>query len=146
MDYRLENLSPDDFEALVNELCQKVLGTGAVSFSKGKDRGRDGRFEGTANRYPSDSEQWSGKFIIQAKHTDNYEASCSDNGFHGNKTSIINKEIPKIQELKKNGEIDYYLIFTNRKETDNREKARQYILVLILLGKRQFIAGQDKVL
>jgi hypothetical protein len=127
MDYRLENLSEDDFEELVNVLCQKKLGTGTVSFSKGKDGGRDGRFTGTANEYPSQSSKWSGKFIIQAKHTTNYQASCSDNPFFGTRTSLVNDEIKKVNVLKSNGEIDNYLIFTNRKETEKREEARQHI-------------------
>lgn len=125
--YRLENLSSDDFEELVNTLCQQILGTGVVSFTKGKDGGRDGRFEGTANAYPSKQNPWSGKFIIQAKHTTDYNTSCSDNDFYSNQTSIINKEIPKIIKLKNNGEADNYLLFTNRKETTEREKAVKHI-------------------
>ncbi len=127
MDYRLENLSEDDFEKLVAMLCQKKLGMGTVSFSKGKDGGRDGRFEGKANSYPSMAEPWYGKFIIQAKHTTDYQASCSDNPFFGNKTSLINGEIEKTKELKANGEVDNYLVFTNRKETANREDAITHI-------------------
>lgn len=127
MDYRLENLSEDNFEALVNMLCQRKLGIGTVSFSKGKDGGRDGRFEGTANSYPSEKASWSGKFIIQSKHTTDYQASCSDNTFFRNKTSLINGEIDKIKNLKSNGEIDNYLLFTNRKEAGDRENAKKYI-------------------
>jgi hypothetical protein len=127
MDYRLENLSEDDFERLVNVLCERILGSGVVSFSKGKDGGRDGRFEGVANKYPSESKSWRGKFIIQAKHTSDYQASCSDKPFFGNQESIINGEILKIKKLKANNEIDNYLLFTNRKETESREKAREYI-------------------
>ncbi|MDI9881453.1 ABC-three component system protein [Flectobacillus longus] len=127
MDYRLENLSEDDFESLINMLCQNVLGIGFVSFSKGKDGGRDGRFEGVANAYPSKTEQWKGKFIIQVKHTTDYQASCSDNKFFGNKTGLVEKEVPKVKVLKSKGEIDNYLLFTNRKETESREEARQYI-------------------
>lgn len=123
MDYRLENLSEDDFESLVNMLCQKVLGMGTVSFSKGKDGGRDGRFNGTANKYPSESSKWSGKFIIQAKYVADYNGSCSDNRFYGNQTSLINSEIEKVKALKANNEIDNYLLFTNRKETESRENA-----------------------
>ena len=113
MNYRLELLSDDDFENLVNTICQKVLGTGVVTFSKGKDGGRDGRFEGTANNYPSNSENWSGKFIIQAKHTTNPIASCSDSSFE----TILNKEIERLKKLKNNGEVENYLLFTNRKYT-----------------------------
>jgi hypothetical protein len=61
MDYRLENLSDDDFEELINTLCQRFLGTGVVSFTKGRDGGKDGRLTGTANSYPSKSATWSGK-------------------------------------------------------------------------------------
>lgn len=128
MDYRLENLSDDDFEELVNTLCQKILGTGIVSFSKGRDGGRDGRFEGTANKFPSETEKWNGRFIIQAKHTEDYKASCSDKPFYGNESSIVNKEVIKLNKLLQEGEvIDNYLIFTNRKETESRENAVQYI-------------------
>lgn len=127
MDYRLENLPEDDFEKLINSCCQDFLGMGVVSFTKGKDGGRDGRFEGVANKYPSKNKPWQGKFIIQVKHTTDYQASCSDNTFFINKSSIINKEIPKIQKLKAANEIDNYLLFTNRKETDSREKAIQHI-------------------
>ncbi|TAE41668.1 MAG: hypothetical protein EAZ70_00015 [Runella slithyformis] len=144
MDYRLENLSEDDFELLVNMLCQKVLGTGTVAFTKGRDGGRDGRFIGTANNYPSSPKPWSGKFIIQAKHTTNYQASCSDNPFFGNKTSIINGEIANIKALTENGEVDNYLIFTNRKETESREKAIQYIKAETDL-KNVDIIGKDTI-
>lgn len=111
MDYRLENINDTDFERLVNTICQKILGTGVIVFSSGKDGGRDGKFTGTAQNYPSTNDNWSGKFIIQAKHTESPIASCSDNEFE----KIIDDEIVKIKELKGNGEIDNYLLFTNRK-------------------------------
>jgi len=111
MDYRLELLNSTDFENLVNTICQKLLGMGMVTFAPGKDGGRDGKFTGTAQNYPSRINPWSGKFIIQAKHTDNPIASCSDSEFE----SIVVKEIVKLKELKSNGDIDNYLLFTNRK-------------------------------
>lgn len=144
MDYRLENLSDDDFEKLVNILCQDILGMGTVSFTKGRDGGRDGRFNGTANSYPSKTSPWSGKFIIQAKHTEDYKASCSDNTFFENQTSIINKEIDKIKDLKTKNEIDNYLLFTNRKETEAREKAVEYIKSKTGL-KNVDIKGKDTI-
>ena len=67
MDYHLYNLNPAEFENLVNTICQEILGTGVVTFSEGKDGGRDGKFTGTAQAYPSLNKPWSGKFIIQAK-------------------------------------------------------------------------------
>ncbi len=111
MDYRLENINDNDFEKMVNTICQKILGTGVVEFSTGKDGGRDGKFIGTAQNYPSAKDSWAGKFIIQAKHTESPIASCSDNEFK----KIVDDEIIKIKSLKTNGEIDNYLLFTNRK-------------------------------
>ncbi len=111
MDYRLELLHADDFEGLTNTICQKLFGMGVVTFSTGKDGGRDGKFAGTANKYPSETAQWTGNFIVQAKHTANHSASCADNEFH----SLLQKEIPKIKKLKANGDIDNWIIFTNRK-------------------------------
>lgn len=111
-DYHLHELSTQEFEALVVHICQKVLGIGTINFSEGPDGGRDGKFEGTSNQYPSAVSPWTGKFIIQAKKTNNPNASCSHADF---KTKILDKEIPKILKLKQNGEVNNYLIFTNRK-------------------------------
>jgi len=113
MDYRLELLDETTFENLINSICQKILGTGVITFSSGKDGGRDGKFTGTAQNYPSDAKNWHGKFIIQAKHTRTPIASCSDNDFK----KIINDEIIKIKKLEAKNEIENYLLFTNRKYT-----------------------------
>jgi len=111
--YPIEELSDDEFEKLVNIICQRILGSGLVSFTKGKDGGKDGRFEGIAQKYPSDKSPWSGRFIIQSKHTNNPIASFSDPDF----VNIINKEIQRIKIIKSSEAIDNYLIFTNRKHT-----------------------------
>lgn len=111
MDYPLYNLNSKEFENLVNTICQNILGTGVITFSEGKDGGRDGKFTGVAQNYPSSKDSWSGKFIIQAKHTSNPIASCSDSEFE----TIVKKEIPKIKKLKEDGDIDNYLLFSNRK-------------------------------
>ncbi len=112
MKYPLENLTDTEFENLVALICSEILGTGTVVFSVGKDGGKDARFNGKANNFPSKSEPWKGKIIIQAKHTQRPDASCSDSDFQ----SILKKSvIPAINKLKGNNEIDYYLLFTNRK-------------------------------
>jgi hypothetical protein len=113
MDYRLELLDDNTFEDLVNTICQKILGTGVISFSPGKDGGRDGKFTGIAKNYPNTVEPWSGIFVIQAKWTSNPIASCSDKKFE----RILDDEIPKIKKQKNAGDIDCYLLFTNRKYT-----------------------------
>jgi len=112
MNYRLEYLSEDDFERLANMICHEILGCGLIAFSKGKDGGRDGKFTGTANKFPSEREPWKGKFIVQAKHTENPIASCSDKDFQN---KVRKEEIPKLKKLKANDELDNYLLFTNRK-------------------------------
>lgn len=112
MDYRLELLDDTKFENLAIAICTKLLGIGMISFAPGKDGGRDGKFTGTATAYPSTSKPWEGKFIIQSKHTSNPIASCADNDFD---KLILKEEVPKIKKLKDDGEIDCYLIFTNRK-------------------------------
>ncbi|MDD2635031.1 MAG: hypothetical protein PHW82_05985 [Bacteroidales bacterium] len=112
MRYPLENITDIEFEKLVALICSEVLGTGTVVFSVGKDGGKDARFNGKANNFPSRTKPWHGKIIIQAKHTQRPDASCSDSDFQ----SILKKNVmPAINKLKDNNKIDYYLLFTNRK-------------------------------
>ena len=111
--YPLHYQNEDDFENLVTLICKKILGEGVIPFAKGRDGGKDGRFTGTANCFPSENDPWKGNIIIQAKHTEKIQASCSDSDFN----KIIGDEIDKIKNLKSKGEIDYYLLFTNRKLT-----------------------------
>lgn len=113
MKYPLYYQNENDFENLVTLICKKILGEGVIPFAKGRDGGKDGRFTGTANSFPSENDPWKGKFIIQAKHTEKIQASCSDSDFN----KIVEEEIDKINNLKSKGEIDYYLLFTNRKLT-----------------------------
>ena len=64
--YDLTKLGAHTFEDLVNTLATHVLGAGHTGFGPGADAGRDGYFEGEAP-YPSDTDQWSGKWYIQSK-------------------------------------------------------------------------------
>jgi hypothetical protein len=112
MKYPLENLTDIEFEILTASICSEILGTGTIVFSDGKDGGRDAEFKGTANNFPSKSNPWKGKIIIQAKHTQRSNASCSESDFQ----SILKiSVIPAIKRLKNKNEINYYLLFTNRK-------------------------------
>lgn len=115
--YPLYNLDDEGFADLVAVICEHILGFATIVFTKAKDGGRDAKFSGTANEIPSKTDPWSGKFIIQAKHTTKPEASCSDADFQ----RILRGELPKIEALKKDGKIDYYLIFANRKLTGLRD-------------------------
>lgn len=112
MKYPLENLTDKEFENLVALICKEILGTGTVVFSTGKDGGRDAKFNGVANCFPSKSFPWSGKIVIQAKHTEKINSSCSDSDFQ----TILKKNVlPSIEKLKSENKVDFYLLFTNRK-------------------------------
>ena len=89
MRYPLYNLDDKEFEQLVALICEHILGIGTIVFADGKDGGRDAKFTGKANKYPSEREPWSGKFIIQAKHTSKPVASCSDSNFQ----TILKKKV-----------------------------------------------------
>ena len=130
MKYDYPNLSESQFEDLVVALCQKLFGIAVQGFSKGVDGGRDARFFGTAEMFPSKAKPWDGKVIIQAKHTSDYNRSFSENDFFSpsNSSCIILTEIEKIKKLKANGELDYYLLVSNRKLTGNADiSIRKYI-------------------
>ena len=111
MSYPLHELIWQDFEEVVASICEEILGTGTIIFSDGKDGGRDAKFTGKANSFPSKSSPWDGKFIIQAKHTRKLGASCSNSEFE----TILKKEVSSIKKLSNDKKLDHYLIFTNRK-------------------------------
>ncbi len=113
MNYPLYDLTWQEFENIAISICEEILGIGTINFSVGKDGGRDGKFTGTANHFPSDASPWRGKFIIQAKHTTNMVASCSDSEFN----TLLKKEVKSLKDLKDDNKIDNYLMFTNRKLT-----------------------------
>ncbi len=113
MRYPLYDLSWQEFENIVISICEEILGTGTIKFADGKDGGRDAKFTGTANNFPSSASPWNGKFIIQAKHTTNMIASCSDSEFN----TLLKKEVESIKKLKDDYKIDNYIMFTNRKLT-----------------------------
>lgn len=119
--YPLHDLNDEEFEDLVTRICRKILGSGTTSFAKGRDGGKDAKFVGTANCFPSRTAPLSGTAIIQAKHTTDPTKSCSDNDFETNKTSILNEELPKIKRQVDEESVTHYLLFTNRKKTGGAE-------------------------
>lgn len=127
--FPFHDLSDDEFEQLIVHMCMKVLGMGTVVFAKGRDGGRDGSFNGTANAFPSSASPLSGKFIIQAKHTSNPIASCSHSEFG----KILDNERPKISRLVKEGELDHYLLFTNRTKPASKTIAKERALTKLKL-------------
>jgi hypothetical protein len=110
-DYALHSLGSEEFEDLVTKLCIRWLGEGVIPFAAGKDGGRDARFTGTANNFPSEVAPAAGHFVVQAKHTGAADALCSQRGF----VSIVSGELENIGRLVSERLLDHYLLFTNRK-------------------------------
>jgi hypothetical protein len=111
------DLNDDQFEQIIVALGQRLFGAGLIGFTKGIDGGRDAKFHGTAECYPSRTAPWTGCTIIQAKHTNGINAAFSDTDFCNfeKKTGILFDEIPRIQKLVASGEAHNYLIASNRK-------------------------------
>lgn len=130
MSYNYSDLSPIQFESLVIHICYELFGMGAETFADGPDGGRDSRFEGLAQCYPSTSRGWDGLTVIQAKHTINYNSKFSDSDFFSTRseTATITVEAKKIKKLIENDGINNYIIFSNRKLPANiSEKIKTYL-------------------
>ena len=116
MGYPFEDLDDSQFERLVVQVCRKLLGMGVTAFATGPDGGRDAKFEGVAELFPSTNAPWSGTTIVQAKHTNAINAHFSDPDFTGAKeSSVISEEIPRIKNLVEADDLDNYMLFTNRR-------------------------------
>jgi hypothetical protein len=123
-------MSEDQFEKLIVFLCKKLLGISVQPFSKGPDEGRDGKFVGVAELYPSKAEPWNGTTIIQAKHTNGYNCHFSESDFFSksSNTTVLAKEIPRIKKLRQTGQLDNYMLFSNRRLSANTEsEIRKYL-------------------
>ena len=116
---RYFDLSDGQFEQIVVAIGQRLFGAGLMGFTAGKDGGRDAKFKGTAEQYPSSAGPWTGCTILQAKHTNGVNASFSDNDVYSldKKTGLLFDEIPRIKALVDSGEVNNYLLISNRKLT-----------------------------
>jgi hypothetical protein len=123
MKFAYEDLGSDQFETLIVLLCQRLLGIAVQGFAKGPDGGRDAKFVGTAEQFPSTTAPWMGTVIVQAKHTNGYNRSFSERDFYSkaNNNTVIGKEIPRIKKLREAGQLDHYMLFTNRRLTGNSD-------------------------
>tara|TARA_B110001469_G_C9642063_1_gene323135 strand:- start:2139 stop:3077 length:939 start_codon:yes stop_codon:yes gene_type:complete len=117
--YALHDLNEAEFEDLVTSICREIFGIAVTSFAPGPDGGRDAYFEGTAESFPSKTEPAKGKFVIQAKHAQSPIASCSDSSF---KTTLLNKELPRVKRLFDDNKLTHYILFTNRKKTGGADE------------------------
>jgi hypothetical protein len=139
-DFRLYELNDDEFEKLVIHICTRLLGPGVTPFAAGRDGGRDGKFEGTAQSFPSSASPLAGICVLQAKHVAAPDRSCSDADFKRQ----LNKEHPKVKRLIEEGLCDHYIVFTNRKLTSGADEA--LIKQLMKLGlKSAHIVGLERL-
>lgn len=130
MKYAYEDLGDDQFEALIVVLCQRLFGISVQGFAKGRDGGRDAKFVGTAEIFPSKTSPWSGTTIIQAKHTNGYNRHFAEGDFFSptSDANVIGEELGRIAGLRKKKELDHYLLFANRRLAGNAETLiRNYI-------------------
>lgn len=123
MKYAYEDLRDGQFENLIVFLCQHLLGVSVQGFAKGPDGGRDAKFVGTAELHPSKAAPWIGTTIIQAKHTNGHNRTFSESDFFSTsaRNTVLGKEIPRIKKLRKNGQLDHYMLFANRRLAGNAE-------------------------
>lgn len=143
--YPYENLSDEEFENLVIRIGKEVLGIGCKTFSVGKDGAKDSWFTGTADYFPSKGTPWTGTFNLQAKHTKVLNASCSDNDFSVNQTSVLSKEIARLNEVMKTTPFDNYIIFTNRKLSGGTHPTIVKMLQLGLKIQNVEIIGREDI-
>lgn len=145
-DYRLHELSWQEFEHLCTQLCLSWLGEGFTPFAAGPDGGRDGKFEGEANCFPSEATPLVGKVVLQAKHTASPGASCSDPEFE----RLLRGEEEKIVRLINAGLCQHYLVFTNRKYTGGTDEKLIHMLKQLglqsahIVGEERLKAALDK--
>jgi hypothetical protein len=130
MKYAYEDLSDEQFETLVVLLCQRLLGISVQGFATGPDGGRDGKFVGTAELFPSKAAPWIGTTIIQAKHTNGINRNFSESDFYSvkAKNTVLAEELPRIKKLRDNKNLDHYVLFSNRRLAGNAEsEIRKYL-------------------
>lgn len=124
MKFAYEDLSEDQFEKLIVLLCQRLLGMSVKGFAKGPDGGRDAKFIGTAELHPSRVAPWAGTVIVQAKHTNGYNRHFGEADFYSTKSqdTVIGKETPRITKLRKERQLDHYMLFANRRLAGNADQ------------------------
>jgi len=130
MRYAYEDLSDEQFETLIVILCQRLLGISVQGFATGPDGGRDGKFIGTAELFPSKAAPWAGTTIIQTKHTNGLNRNFSEPDFYSPeaKKTVLGDELPRIKKLRESKNLDHYMLFSNRRLAGNAEsEIRKYL-------------------
>lgn len=130
MRYAYGDMSEGQFEQLVVALGRRIFGIGLQGFAQGPDGGRDAKFIGTAQCYPSAASPWTGKTILQAKHTNAPYKSFSESDFYSETSAatVLGHEMPRVRELRARGELDNYMIVSNRRLTGGVESKLRKVI------------------
>ncbi|HEY4537494.1 MAG TPA: hypothetical protein VIG45_03440, partial [Erysipelothrix sp.] len=129
--YHYHDISESDFEKIVVAICKELLGAATYGFAQGPDGGRDAKFNGVANYYPSESSKWNGITIIQAKHTSGINKDFAQPDFYSEKSNscLLTQEVEKIIKLIQSDGLNNYMLFSNRKMTGGADlKIKSYIM------------------
>jgi hypothetical protein len=149
MKYPYEDMSWEQFERLIIILCQELFGPAVQGFATGPDGGRDARFVGKAERFPSQAGPWDGTVIFQAKHTNGYNRHFLESDFFSteNKTSTIVVEAPRIKTLKEAGQLTHYMLFANRRLAGNaNEDILDYLSAECVMPKTSiYLCGLEQL-
>ncbi|NSX37626.1 hypothetical protein HTS88_14635 [Pseudarthrobacter oxydans] len=147
--YDYEDMSPTGFENLVIAICQRLLGYGVIGFAPGPDGGRDAKFHGTADLHPSARSPWSGKTIVQAKHTNGNNKYFSEPDFFSasGQSATLTEEVVRVSKLIESGNLDNYMVFANRILSGNAEsEIRTYISLKTGLAEESiYLCGRDQL-
>jgi hypothetical protein len=128
-----------DFEELVRSLGMRLFGPSLSGFKAGPDGGRDARFEGIPQRWPSEQGQEHGQYILQSKHTSKVGAGCSDEDFK----KTLRSEAKKVRILIASKELSHYLVFTNRTKSAAEDEAfRKDFAKVKGLSKAWLVGGE----
>ncbi len=102
--YRLDELSPQEFQNLIASLAKLVLSVDTVTLGQGPDGGRDIIFNGKLEAFPSCDTPWEGYLIIQAKSCDDDKVALQE----------LKKELKEFSDPTKGRQIPDYYIFATR--------------------------------
>ena len=128
--FQYHDMNSGEFEVLVTQICKEILGEGTQGFTTGRDGGRDAKFHGKADLFPSRSSSWEGVTIIQAKHTNGIDRAFNDTKFFSatSATCVVAQEVASIVKLIDNNALDNYMLFANRKlSAGTQQELKDYL-------------------
>lgn len=142
MKYKLCSLGWYNFEKLIQSLLKELVGNGVQSFGGSKDGGRDAIFKGKA-KFPSEIDNWDGKWIFQVKFSDFEELGKAS--AQKSLIALFKKEVDTIltRRHSKVETIDNYILLTNIPLTGSGRDALNEIAKINYTFNFHIIDGVD---